>query len=158
MRKISSLLLFGLMALIAVASIGCDSNDDDTADAAKFEGMWALTSVSDDEGDATATFVAAFQSIVLDNATDDTFDLTVTPQTGDPIVLSGTYSVNESSKKFTLVAQTPLGPASLNFTYAFDGDNKVVLTSDTTTALLLNTLFEGVDLVGQAVITVTRVT
>ena len=153
MRKISSLLL---ITLLAIAGVGCDSDDNEESDAAKFVGHWVLTGVSDDDGDALATFAENFDSISLTNVDDGSFTLTVDPKVGDNIVLPGTYSVNESADRFTLVATTPLGPASLNFTYAFDGDNTIVLTSDTTTALLLNTLFDGVDLVGQAVITISR--
>lgn len=154
MRKLSSLLLIALLALVG---IGCDSDDDEGSDAELFVGTWALTGVSDDDGDAMEAFATNFESIVLANDADGSFTLTVNPVVGDNIVLPGTYTVSESNSRLTLTVTTPLGPANLNFTYAFNGDDEVELTSDTTTALLLNTLFEGVDLVGQAVITVSRV-
>ena len=159
MRKINSLLL---IALLAFAGVGCDSNDDKNNDADLFVGTWALTGVSDDDGDALAAFATNFDSIMLANASAGTFVLTVDPKVGDDIVLNGTYTVKSSNNSFILFATVELVPGSpqtipLNFTYEFDGDDTIVLTSDTGTATLLSTMFDGVDLVGQAVITVSRV-
>jgi len=159
MRKITNLLL---IALLAFAGVGCDSNDDKNNDADLFVGTWALTGVSDDDGDALAAFATNFDSIVLANAEAGTFTLTVNPKVGDDIVLDGTYTVRSSDKSFTLYATIELVPGSpqtipLGFTYEFDGDDKIMLTTVGGTATLLNTLFDGVDLVGEAVITVSRV-
>lgn len=157
MRKLSGLLL-GL--LLVVTSVGCDSSDD-SSDADLFVGTWALTSVSDSNGDATAAFAAGFSSVVLTNATDGTFTLRVNFSAQNPnnpggtITIPGTYVINEGSKNITLNAVVGGNPAPLSFTYGITNDNVVVLTAGATTSVLLNTLF-GTSLEAPANITITR--
>lgn len=151
MRKLSSLLL---IALLAITSVGCDSNDDES-DADKFVGTWALTGVSDDAGDASEAFGAMFSSVTLTNNANGSFVLNVVPRAGEPLAIPGTYTVSESNSRFTLSASLGTTTASLVFTYDFNGDDSVDLTTVGSTAVLLNTLF-GTTLEGEAVITVTR--
>lgn len=161
MRKLTSLLF---IALLAVASVGCDSNDDPT-DAEQLVGRWALTGASDAEGDQSVAFATNFSSVILNNLADNSFTITVTPRDNPATAgvdesqfvqtIPGTYSVTESTNRITLTAETDIGQANLVFTYAFVDDDTVTLTTDSTTALLLNSLF-STTLVPPAVITVTR--
>ncbi len=147
MRKFSSLLL---ILLIGVIGVGCDSNDGQS-DAEAFVGVWALTGVSDSEGDQLAAFGQAFSSVVLTNNADNSFTLVATPRQGSAITVPGTYSVNENTNTFTLT--TPQAP--LAFTYSYTSDNVVELQAGVTTSLLLDNLF-GTSLEAPATITITR--
>lgn len=147
MRKLSNILV---IALIALVGVGCDSGDD-TTDAEAFVGVWALTGVSDADGDALAAFGQAFSSVTLNNSADMSFVLTANPRQGDAIQVPGTYSVNESTNGFTLT--TPQAP--LAFTYSFTSDNVVELQAGATTSQLVNVLF-GTSLEAPSTITITR--
>lgn len=151
MQKLSSLLLIALLALV---STGCDSNDE-SSDAELFVGTWALIGVSDSSGDRMTDFATGFSSIVLVNAADGNFTINVTPRQGSVMAITGTYTVIENSKTITLRASVGGQTVPLNFTYTFDGDEQVALKSDTTTAVLLNNLF-GTTLQGQVTMTVTK--
>jgi hypothetical protein len=154
MRKISGLLL---ALLLVVTSVGCDSNND-PSDAETFVGTWALTGVSDSNGDATAAFAAGFSSVVLTNATDGSFTMRVSfsaANGGQVLTIPGTYVVNEGAKGLVLNAVVGGNPAPLAFTYSISNDNVVVLTAGATTSVLLNTLF-GTSLEAPANITITR--
>lgn len=151
MQKLSSLLL---IALLAVVSTGCDSNDE-SSDADRFVGTWTLTGISDASGDRLADFGAGFSSITLVNAADGNFTINVTPRQGAPMAITGTYTVIENSKSIVLRASVGGQTVPLNFTYTFASDEQVALKSDTTTAVLLNNLF-GTTLQGQVTLTVTK--
>ncbi len=147
MRKLSNLLL---VLLIGVIGVGCDSDSSQT-DAEAFVGVWALTGVSDAEGDALAAFGQAFSSVVITNSADNSFTLVANPRDGSPITVPGTFSVNESTNTYTL--NTPQAP--LAFTYSYTSDNVVELQAGATTSVLLNATF-GTSLVAPATITITR--
>lgn len=147
MRKLSNLLL---VLLIGVIGVGCDSGNDQS-DAEAFVGVWALTGVSDAQGDALAAFGQAFSSVVLTNNADNSFTLVANPREGSAITVPGTYSVNESTNTFTLT--TPQAP--LAFTYSYTSDNVVELQAGATTSVLVNSLF-GTSLEAPATITITR--
>ncbi len=151
MRKLTSILF---LALIAFVGTGCDSNDD-PSDADLFVGTWALTGVSDASGDRLADFGAGFSSITLTNTADGNFTINVTPRQGQPMAITGTYVVVENGETITLRASVGGQTIPLNFTYDFTSDTVVALTSDTTTAVLLNNLF-GTTLQGQVTMTVTK--
>lgn len=152
MRKLTSILL---LALIAIVGIGCDSNSDETTDTDRFIGSWALTGASDSTGDQSVAFGTAFSSVVLTNVSDGTFAIAVTPRQGAATTISGTFTIVEASKTITLRAAVGGQTIPLNFTYSFTSDTVVSLKSDTTTAVLLNSLF-GTTLEGQVTITITK--
>lgn len=152
MRKLTSLLL---LALLAVVGVGCDSNND-KSDADKFVGTWALTGVVDVDGDQSAAFAAGFNSVTLTNTADGNFTINVSPKVGSPAAYTGTYTVVENGKSITLRASVGGQTIPLTFTYTFNSDTVVALKSNTTTAVLLNNLF-GTTLNGEVTITVTKV-
>lgn len=137
MRKISLfLLIFGLFA------VGCDSNDngdDDASDAERLEGSWAMTGVTDAEGDQSESFAENFNSVVVTFNSDDSFSLAVDAAgDGTDLTISGTYSVTETTDGLTLNATVPgVGTIPLAFTYEFVGDD-VELTAGAQTIAALN--------------------
>lgn len=158
MKKLSAIFL---ALLVGFVGIGCDSNssdDDELSVAEQFVDMWALSGVSDDDGDQLAAFTAGFTAVDVTFASGSTFsiDIDAVDDASDQ-VLSGTYSVNEAASRLTLTTTVPgTGQIGLNFTYAFTGSDTVTLTADAVTSTLLNVLL-GTSLSGQIEITVSRV-
>lgn len=147
---------YGIVVLLMlVAAVGCDSNeDDDMSEQELFLGAWTLTSISDDEGDQTASFEENVESFVVQFQDESSFQLNVAFVPDDPredIQLAGTYLLDESDNALTL--QIPGLPAPLSFTYAFENDNTLVLNASN--VVLINTLF-GTQYEGTVQITVER--
>ena len=155
MKKLSSIFL---ALLIGFVGIGCDSNSDDDDEQSVAEqliGTWALSGVSDDDGDQLATFAEGFNTVVATFTSGNGYSINIDAvDDASDQVISGTYSVNESTNQLTLNANVPpAGAIALNFTYAFVSSTSVVLTADAVTSTLLNVLL-GTSLTGTVAITI----
>jgi len=155
MRILSTILL---VLAIAVVGIGCDSdnNDDEISIDELIADGWTLIGVSDAEGDKMAVFAQGFSSldILFTQAETFTIDVDALDDEGDTII-SGTYSINESTNRITMTTEVQDQPINLNFTYSFNGDDEVTFAADSVTSTLLNILL-GTSLQGSISLTVTR--
>lgn len=154
MRKISLLLMFiGL----AVVSMGCDSNDDDSSDASALEGSWQLGGLSDASGDRTAGFADGFNSVIITFGADGTMTMAVDSKVdGGDLNATGTYTENATTKAVT--ANLSLGGQALpplTFTYSEVNANTVALTATGNTSVLLGQVF-ATSLADPVTITVVR--
>lgn len=146
MRKLSVLLLG---VLVALTSIGCDSNEDDLSDAEIFIGTWTLVGLSDDEGDKLALFGQVANGFTATLNSDNTFHVLVDYIAEDDLEIDGTYTVTEGVR--TLVLST----AGLNppFDYEIENENRIVLSAN---AAIVNALFQTTAYVGTVDIVIQR--
>ena len=146
--KISYTFLFLLLA--SIAAVGCDSDpneEEETTDAERFLGNWAVVSAADQDGarDQTAVF-SSLGVMTVDLAENGTFSLLL--QYNDPaepdLSLAGPYTVNSAGKQLVLTIDFQGLTVNLPFAYVFNSDTEVELTVDgPTLALLLNAPLEG---------------
>ena len=135
MRTFSSIIL-GL--IVAIALVGCDSNEDDLTDAEIFVGNWTLVSISDAEGDQTQGFAGLAESLDINFTADGEFTLLLDYREDSgrqDLPLQGTYELNEGAN--TLVLNIAAGP-SPPFTYDIENEDEISLSSQ---AEIVNTLF-----------------
>ncbi len=155
MRKLSTYLL---VLVIAVVGVGCDSdsNDDEISIDELIADGWVLTGVSDADGDQMAVFAQGFSSLKITFTQAGAFTIVVDAidDAGDNVI-TGTYSINESTNRITLTTEAQGVPIQLNFNYAFNGDDVVTFAADSVTSTLLNVLL-GTTLQGSVSLTVTR--
>ena len=150
MRKLP---VFVVALLLGLASIGCDSNEDDLTDAEILLGTWTLVQLTDDEGDKTAAFAQLANSFEATLNNDDTYEINVDykAETGrDPLVILGTYEVKEGDK--TLEISTPLGQ-DIPFLYDIEEEDRVQLAAN---AQFINALFNATSYVGTVEITIEK--
>ena len=155
MKKLSAALF---MVVLAITSIGCDSNggDDETSIADLIADGWALTSLEDAEGDQTAVFLTGFDGVDVTFTESGNFTLDVDRKAPNPDTqVTGTWAVNESQSRLTLTTDYQGIPVDLIFTYMFNGDDEIELTAASSTGILLNTLL-GTTLQGTITITIQR--
>lgn len=130
-----------ILALLAFLVAGCDSNDDDPSDAERFVGTWVAAGITDSNGDQSAELVALVNSLTAvfqAGDEDPAFSITVDYKDDagrEDVTLNGTYTVDDGPRTLTLT--TPMG-ASLPFTYAFQSDTQVSLSSN---AAFINPIF-----------------
>ena len=144
--------VFILALVMALAAVGCDSNDDEESDADRFVGTWELASITDDDGDQTATFQAIFTDVTVVFNDAGNYTMTFVPVAGSNTVLSGTYDVNESGKSVTLNVTFNEQTVPLALPYSFDGDDELTVSAS---AAILNPLL-GTNLSGTVIITLER--
>ncbi len=146
-------LFFTIITSFALLTVvGCDSSDDDPADV--FVGNWAVTSITDGDGDQTAAFGAVANSLTVTFEEDGSFNLLLdyndlANQAGQPdLPAAGTYTVTETNLSLAIPA---LG-ATLPFTYNVVSNNQIELTSQSD---IVNAAF-GTNYTGSVTLTVTR--
>jgi len=153
MRSLLSPFLALLLLFIAV---GCDSNDDGNSAQERFQGTWALSGISDTEGNKLPLFLQLYNGVSANFTTSGGFILDVDAIDTPDITLEGTYTITEAVDRIILSAVvTGLGTVPLTFTYSFASDTSVTLTSDSTTSTLLNTML-GTTLVGNVTMTLSK--
>ncbi len=156
MRKLS-VLVFAVV--IGLAGFGCDSSssDDGPSDSERLAGNWALTGVTDNDGDQMATFAAGFNSVVVTLNQNGTYSIAIDSKLpeGDTTI-SGTYTIDDSMSRLTLGTEVAGQPINLIFTYAFVGDTQATFTATSQTATFLNVLL-GTTLQGTVRLTITKV-
>ena len=138
MRKLP---VFILALLLAVAAVGCDSNDDENNDAELFVDTWALTSISDDTGNQTDGFANLANSLTVDLEEDSTFTLLLDYKEDSgrqDLQLAGSYEVKPDAQSLELTLPTT---QTLPFDYDFEDENVVVLTANDD---LVNPIFNPV--------------
>lgn len=126
MRKLP---VFVLALLIAVAAVGCDSNEDDASDAELFVGTWVLTSISDDTGDQTDGFAGLANALTVDLEDGGSFTLVLDYREDSgrqDLVLQGNYEVDADANSLELTLPTT---QTLPFEYDFENENEVDLTA-----------------------------
>ncbi len=137
------------------AFAACDSSDDDPTESELFIGSWNLTGVSDADG---AVELTAFSSIVV-SFSSTTGTITAAPIDGSADqVFTGSYSVDETANTLTLqltVTGIPT-PVPVVTSYSFSGEDRVTLTVDAATAVVLGPLF-GTQFSGAVTLTVERI-
>ena len=140
-------ILFLLIAALVV--VGCDSTDDEepAADAERFVGNWVVVSAADQDGvrDQTPVFADLGELTVdLSENQDFVLALNYTDPMTDDLMLSGPYSLTESSNTLALTVTASGITVDLPFQYMFINDDTVELTTNgATIGLLLNTPLEG---------------
>lgn len=133
--------VLSILTLLVFLVAGCDSNDDDPSDAERFVGTWLATGIRDSNGDQSAELVALVNSLTaVFQAGDETPVFLITVDYKDDsgredLMLGGTYEVDEGAR--TIALTIPTG-ASLPFTYAFQSDTQVNLSSS---AAFINPIF-----------------
>lgn len=126
MRKLP---VFVFALVLAVAAMGCDSEDDLT-DAEILVGSWTVVEVADDEGDKTDVFQQGVEEFSASLRADGTYELTidyVDPQR-PTVPLQGTYDLDEGANSLELFASLPTGDVNLPFTYDIESENEVDLS------------------------------
>ena len=149
--------VLSILALLVFLVAGCDSNDDDPSDAERFVGTWTSTGISDSNGDQSAELVALVNSLTAvfqAGDEDPAFLITVDYKDDsgrEDLMLPGTYEVDDGPRTLTLTIPTG---ASLPFTYAFQSDIQVNLSSS---AAFINPIFNpSTPYEGRATITVQK--
>ena len=158
MRKLSLLMMiFGLFVVTACDS---DSGNDDGGDLDVFVGAWALSGFSTGGQDITSVVGQQYSTfmITFDSANQVELRVVNVETPNEPTVISGTYSVNESTEKVSLDVSVSGQAASLSFDYEIVNDNQIALTaSSTTTLLIASPLLLNTSLADPVVITVSRI-
>jgi hypothetical protein len=151
---------YGVVLLVATLFAACDSNDDGPTEAELFVGTWTLTRVEDAAGDKTS-LVSQQGTLTVQLAADGTYVLRFDRPTDPDQESTNTYALDEVDDVLTLQADNPLsgGTFPVAVTYAFQGEDEVVLTIRPEYALLINAALGGAfgEIQGTVRLTIRRV-
>lgn len=145
MRKLSAFLF---ILAIGFAGSGCDSNDSDDDSSMsvteRLTGNWNLTGVTDADGDQMATFATGFNSVVVSFTQAGTFTIAIDSKIeGGDDLISGNYSVIESTNTLTLTAEVAGQAVPLTFSYAFENNfTQATFSALGATSVLMNALLD----------------
>lgn len=157
MRKIS---VFLVLLAIGIVSVGCDSdsNDDSMTVVERLVATWALTGVTDSDGDQMETFAAGFNSVFISFTESGAFSIVIDSKIeGEDDTISGDYSVTEATSTLTLTAEVAGQAVPLTFSYAFANNfTQATFSALGATSVLLNSLL-GTTLTGTIALTLTKV-
>jgi len=147
---------FGILWMIPLLLLGCDSSEDGKSDSELFVGRWELVEVEDSKGDQTpllreigtltVTFDASGNYSLVFDAVNDALD-----QSQD-----NTYVVNETTRQITLnTSSETYGDIPVVTGYTFTGENQVRLQVDNVTVQIINTLL-STNFTGSSILTFER--
>lgn len=135
MRKLPA---FFFALLVALTSIGCDSDstDDDLTDAEIIVGDWTLVELFDQNGDRDMrpVFELIANGLTATLRSDNTFDVLVDYADQEDLTVVGTYTIDESTNRLELDTGDAIAP----FTYDIESENRMTLSAD---AAFVNELF-----------------
>lgn len=151
----------GILIMLMVGTLGCDSTDAGKNDPNPFVGTWKLMSLRDNAGDKTATTNLIIDDVLFAFDEASNFELTIDYNEVAELAgrvdatLSGPYQVDEGAGNLTLLPVDP--PLNALFAYKFDdGDAQITMS---TNANVMNLILEPVEqqrLSGSVTIVVAR--
>lgn len=130
---------FGILWVIPLLLLGCDSSENGKSDSELFVGRWELVEVEDSKGDQTpllreigtltVTFDASGNYSLVFDAVNDALDQ----------LQDNTYVVNETTRHIFLnTSSEEYGDIRIRAHYTFTGENQVRLLVDNLTIQIIN--------------------
>lgn len=134
MRRLSK---YAAVLLLAALLPACDSNEDPPTEAELFVGTWRLVRVEDAAGDKTSA-VRALGELTVTFEADGSYALVFDFVEGDDRRQDNVYFLNQVDDLLTLTATAVGVTLNVPVTYAFRGEDEIVLTIASEYAIIIN--------------------